>query len=78
MGRAELGRVRITLDAGAPGGGFVLLPTAMPVDVPLPDAKAQNVETYLRAGRKYGHKSNDEGNNDELTERAGECLAFFF
>jgi uroporphyrinogen decarboxylase len=47
-------RVRITLEAGSPGGGFVLLPTAMPVDVPLPDTKAQNVETYLRAGRKYG------------------------
>ncbi len=47
-------QIRATIEEGAPGGGFVLLPTAMPIDVPLPEEKAANIETYLRAGRSYG------------------------
>ena len=47
-------RIRVTIEEGAPGGGFVLLPTAMPIEIPLPEEKQRNIETYLRAGRRYG------------------------
>ena len=47
-------RIRETMEEGKPGGGFVLLPTAMPIDVPLSKEKQRNIEVYLRAGRKCG------------------------
>ena len=33
----------------------MLLPTAMPIEAPLPEAKQRNIETYLRTGRKHGN-----------------------
>ena len=39
--------VHRTLDAGAPGGRFVLLPTATPITVPLPAHVERNLFAYV-------------------------------
>ena len=40
--------------AGAPGGGFILLPCASPYERPLPPRASENMIQYLKMGRKYG------------------------
>jgi len=42
--------VRRTLDVGAPGGRFVLLPTATPITVPLPAQVERNLFAYIDEG----------------------------
>jgi hypothetical protein len=47
-------RVREILEAGAPGGRFVLLPTSAPIAHPLPPRLVENYRTYFRAAHAYG------------------------
>ncbi len=52
---AEVGRlVREAIQAGAPGGGFILSPSAYPYERPLPPRAAGNFIEYLRKAREYG------------------------
>lgn len=46
--------VRRTLDVGAPGGRFVLLPTATPITVPLPTHVERNLFAYVDEALNYG------------------------
>jgi uroporphyrinogen decarboxylase len=47
-------QVREAIDAGAPGGGFVLLPTAAPFMVPLAPRVLGNFETMYQAAHDHG------------------------
>jgi hypothetical protein len=47
-------RVRAMMDDAKAGGGFVLMPTAAPINVPLSPQTAENYLAYLAAGEKYG------------------------
>ena len=52
---AEVDRlVRETIQVGAPGGGFILSPSACPYERPLPPKAARNFIEYLRKAREYG------------------------
>jgi uroporphyrinogen-III decarboxylase len=52
---AEVGRfVREAIQAGAPGGGFILSPCACPYERPWPPMAARNFIEYLRRAREYG------------------------
>ena len=46
--------VRQAIDEAAEGGGFVLMPTAAPISVPLSPRTERNYMTYIEAGLKYG------------------------
>ena len=46
--------IRSAIEAGAPGGGFVLLPTAAPFSVPLPDKVLSNVRAMYEAAHEFG------------------------
>lgn len=45
--------VRRAIDEGAPGGGFILMPTAMPVTA-LDERSEHNILTMMEIGRQYG------------------------
>ncbi len=47
-------QVRDAIEAGGPGGGFVLLPTAAPFVIPLPDRVLANLEAMYQAAHDYG------------------------
>ncbi|HNQ90354.1 MAG TPA: uroporphyrinogen decarboxylase family protein [Verrucomicrobiota bacterium] len=49
--RAE---VRKILDQAKAGGGFVLMPTAAPIDVPLSPRTEANYRAFIEAGLEYG------------------------
>jgi hypothetical protein len=46
--------VKTAIDEAAEGGGFVLMPTAAPINVPLSPRTERNYLTYIEAGLKYG------------------------
>ena len=46
--------VRKAIEEGAPGGRFVLLPTAMPLTTPLDPKIKENIIQYINSGLKYG------------------------
>jgi len=46
--------IKKTLEEGAPGGRFVLLPTAMPLTTPLNPKIKENIIQYIDSGLKYG------------------------
>ena len=46
--------VRKALDEAKEGGGFVLMPTAAPINVPLSKKTEQNYLLYIESGLKYG------------------------
>jgi hypothetical protein len=46
--------VRTAVDESADGGGFVLMPTAAPISVPLAAKTEGNYVAYIEAGLKYG------------------------
>lgn len=48
------GLVRKAMEAAAPGGRFVLTPTASPINVPLADQTKRNFIRYIEAGLEYG------------------------
>ncbi len=47
-------RVREILQAAAPGGRFVLLPTSAPIEYPLSPRLIENYRAYFQAAHKYG------------------------
>jgi len=47
-------RVRVMMDAAKTGGGYVLMPTAAPIDIPLSPRTAANYQAFIEAGWKYG------------------------
>jgi hypothetical protein len=47
-------QVRTAIEVGAPGGGFLLLPTAAPFSVPLPDKVLANVRAMYEAAHEFG------------------------
>ncbi len=47
-------RVRAMMDNAKANGGFVLMPTAAPINIPLAPRTAENYLAYLAAGEKYG------------------------
>ena len=47
-------RLQEVIEAGAPGGGFVLLPTSAPIEHPLSRRVLENYRVYFRAAAKYG------------------------
>lgn len=46
--------VKRCMDQAKAGGGYVLMPTAAPINVPLAPATEANYLAYLEAGREYG------------------------
>lgn len=46
--------VRAAMEAGKPGGGFVLMPTASPINVPLSGKTEENYLTMFESARRYG------------------------
>ncbi len=46
--------VRTAIEEGAAGGGFVLMPTAAPINVPLSPRTEENYLRSIEAGLKYG------------------------
>ena len=46
--------VRQAIDAGATGGGFVVLPTSAPFMIPLEPRSLANVEAMYRTVHEYG------------------------
>jgi len=46
--------VRAAIEAAAPGGGFVLLPTAAPFSIPLPASTLANIEAMYKAAHEFG------------------------
>jgi len=49
--------VRKAIRDGAPGGGFVLCPTASPIPPVLPEKVLHNYLAFIEAGREYGNTS---------------------
>ena len=49
--------VRAAIEAAAPGGGFVLLPTAAPFSIPLPASTLANIEAMYNAAHEFGRYS---------------------
>jgi len=47
-------RVRELMTQAKPGGGYLLLPTGGPIELPIPATTAANYRAYFEAGRKYG------------------------
>lgn len=47
-------RVRDMMDAAKAGGGFVLMPTAAPINIPLSPRTEANYFAFIDAGHKYG------------------------
>jgi len=47
-------RVKAMMDAAKAGGGYVLMPTAAPINIPLSPKTEQNFLAYFAAGWKYG------------------------
>ncbi len=47
-------RVKVMMDEAKEGGGFVLMPTAAPINIPLSPKTEQNYFAYFDAGEKYG------------------------
>lgn len=47
-------RVRELMEQGQAGGGYVLMPTAAPIDIPLSPRTEANYLAFLEAGEKYG------------------------
>ncbi|HSW44481.1 MAG TPA: uroporphyrinogen decarboxylase family protein [Phycisphaerae bacterium] len=46
--------IREAIEAGAPGGGFVLLPTSAPFSIPLPDNVLANIKSMYQAAHEFG------------------------
>jgi uroporphyrinogen decarboxylase len=46
--------VRLAMEQAKEGGGFVLMPTAAPINVPLSSKTESNYYRYIEAGLKYG------------------------
>lgn len=46
--------VKEVCEEGKPGGGFILMPTATPINVPLDKKTERNLITMIEAGLKYG------------------------
>ena len=44
----------MTIEQGAPGGGFILSPCASPYERQLPEKTAANLIRYLEAAHEYG------------------------
>jgi uroporphyrinogen-III decarboxylase len=42
------------IEQAAPGGGFILSPSATPYERPLPEQASRNLIHYLKMGRKHG------------------------
>jgi hypothetical protein len=47
-------KVKDAVEAGSPGGGYILLPSSAPIVSPLPPKTEQNLIQFLQSGRKYG------------------------
>jgi len=47
-------RVKEMMDAAKAGGGYVLMPTAAPINIPLSPRTEANYLAYIAAGEKYG------------------------
>ncbi len=47
-------RVRELMSQAKAGGGYLLLPTGVPIELPIPSKAAANYRAYFEAGRKYG------------------------
>jgi len=47
-------KVEEAVSEGAPGGGYIMLPSATPIVSPLPRNIEENLIQYLQSGRKYG------------------------
>ncbi len=50
--RAEVGQIMTQAKAG---GGFVLMPTAAPINLPLAAGTEANYRAFIEAGREFGH-----------------------
>jgi len=46
--------VRKVIREGAPGGGYIMIPSAIPIKMPLPVKAEINIIELLKAGREYG------------------------
>ena len=46
--------VRETMRAGKPGGGFIFMPTATPINTPLAKRTEENLITMIEAALEYG------------------------
>ena len=46
--------VREAMEAGKPGGGFILMPTATPIDLPLRPRVLENFLVFLDSAAEYG------------------------
>ena len=46
--------MKTAIDEAAEGDGFVLMPTAAPINVPLSPRTERNYFAYIEAGLKYG------------------------
>jgi hypothetical protein len=52
----EMERItREAIEAGKPGGGFIILPTAAPYDVPLSPKTERNYEIFIETSLRYGY-----------------------
>ncbi|MHB9132504.1 MAG: uroporphyrinogen decarboxylase family protein [Armatimonadota bacterium] len=47
-------RVKVMMDEAKAGGGYVLLPTAGPINIPLAPKTEENYIAFIEAGLKYG------------------------
>ena len=47
-------RVKEIMAAGKAGGGYLMLPTGEPIEIPISPQIAINYRAYFEAGRKYG------------------------
>ncbi|OPZ80709.1 MAG: Uroporphyrinogen decarboxylase (URO-D) [bacterium ADurb.Bin429] len=47
-------RVKVMMDEAKAGGGYVLMPTAGPLNIPLAPRTADNYRAFIAAGLKYG------------------------
>lgn len=47
-------RVKVMMDEAKAGGGFVLMPTAAPINIPLSPRTAENYRAFIEAGLRYG------------------------
>lgn len=47
-------RVRTMMDEARAGGGYVLMPTAAPINIPLSKQTAENYHAFIDAGHRYG------------------------
>ncbi len=47
-------RVKEMMEAAKAGGGYVLMPTAAPINIPLSPRTEANYLAFIEAGYKYG------------------------